>query len=234
MERSSRKQRPITLPIYKGLVLEHEKFGIYEVLSVIGASSVILFRNTNSTAAYENSKVLNGSVRDRYARTVGGVGYLGNKVDNSHKFYHEIRKCWTNMIRRCYRNPTTAYENATVSEDWQDFSKFFEWAKDRYVEGYHIDKDILSKGAKHYSASTCIFVKPEVNYKEITHKNGICFVLSTINGPCIVKNIPRSAEYLGMHSASLYKLLSGKLKTCRGCCLIATIDNSEDFYANIT
>lgn len=74
---------------------------------------------------------------------------------------------WYNMIRRCYdskyhKNKPT-YEIAFVCEEWRYFSKFKEWFNDNYIEGYHLDKDILEKGNKIYSPTTCCFVPEDIN-----------------------------------------------------------------------
>ena len=40
---------------------------------------------------------------------------------------------------------------------------FKEWFDENYVEGWHLDKDILVKGNKVYSSETCCFVPNEIN-----------------------------------------------------------------------
>jgi hypothetical protein len=50
-----------------------------------------------------------------------------------------------------------------VSKDWKTLSKFKEWYDNNYVEGWHLDKDILVKGSKLYSPETCCFVPEEIN-----------------------------------------------------------------------
>lgn len=37
------------------------------------------------------------------------------------------------------------------------------WFEENYVEGYALDKDLLSRGAKVYSAETCCYIPPEIN-----------------------------------------------------------------------
>lgn len=78
--------------------------------------------------------------------------------------------CWYNMIRRCYDTkykvlkPT--YTEAVVCEEWRLFSAFKKWFDEhckKEYENYVLDKDIISKGNKVYSPSTCCLVPPEVN-----------------------------------------------------------------------
>lgn len=75
---------------------------------------------------------------------------------------------WFNMIRRCYhtRPFERAYNECSVCDEWLDFSNFKQWFNNLgngYVEGYHLDKDIITKGNTIYSPSTCCFVPIEIN-----------------------------------------------------------------------
>lgn len=49
-----------------------------------------------------------------------------------------------------------------MCEDWLYFSNYFKWYKDNYVEGWHVDKDLLTD-SKEYSPDTCIFVPRVLN-----------------------------------------------------------------------
>lgn len=74
---------------------------------------------------------------------------------------------WMNMLKRCYdesvRHKFPTYKNCTVCKEWLSFSVFREWFYENYIEGYSLDKDILVKGNKLYSPSTCCFVPKEIN-----------------------------------------------------------------------
>ena len=91
-------------------------------------------------------------------------------VENFPKMTPFIRKSyllWRAMMRRCYdeefllKHPT--YRGCCVCDEWKTFSKFFSWFKENYVEGYDLDKDLLTKGNKVYSPNTCCFVPHELN-----------------------------------------------------------------------
>lgn len=95
-----------------------------------------------------------------------GVNDLDSTVfiDGKHlRFY----RCWHNMLERCYSSdyqrkyPT--YIGCTVCEDWKILSIFKEWFDANYIEGYCLDKDILSGYHKVYSPVTCIFLHPYLN-----------------------------------------------------------------------
>jgi len=74
---------------------------------------------------------------------------------------------WKSILQRCYSNkchsihPT--YQNCTVCEEWLQYSNFLKWYENNYVEGYHIDKDILIEGNTIYSLDYCVFIPKELN-----------------------------------------------------------------------
>ncbi len=76
-------------------------------------------------------------------------------------------RIWLSMIYRCYTSNSgshnATYQNCYVCDEWLYLSNFKKWFDDNYVEGYHLDKDILVKGNKTYSPDTCCFVPPIVN-----------------------------------------------------------------------
>lgn len=74
---------------------------------------------------------------------------------------------WRSMLERCYSEryqqiqPT--YIGCSVCDEWKYFSKFVEFFENYYIEGYHLDKDILIRDNKVYSPQTCAFVPQEIN-----------------------------------------------------------------------
>jgi len=109
-----------------------------------------------------------GNVRKRtkLVYCVGINDYQGNiKYNHVHiPSYHT----WCQMLKRCYsqaflsKNPT--YVGCRVCEEWLYFSNFKKWFDENYIEGYCLDKDILSgKNNKAYSPNTCCFVPNEIN-----------------------------------------------------------------------
>lgn len=75
-------------------------------------------------------------------------------------------KDWHNMIKRCYSSSHHAkrpsYIGTSVCNDWSSFVKFLEWWKLNQVDGFVIDKDILSDSGV-YSPETCLFVPVWLN-----------------------------------------------------------------------
>ena len=104
-------------------------------------------------------------------KLIRGVGYNDGKyiqVKGSDVEY--AYNIWRKMLDRCYdegfRKGTNTYSDCYVSEDFKQFSRFYEWAKNQVgfrLENYHLDKDILVKGNKVYSKDTCVFIPCGLN-----------------------------------------------------------------------
>ena len=73
---------------------------------------------------------------------------------------------WSSMINRTYSakfhagNPT--YMGVTVCDEWLSFMSFRRWWMERQVDGWQLDKDILSD-SREYSPEACIFAPSWLN-----------------------------------------------------------------------
>ena len=80
---------------------------------------------------------------------------------------HPAYSTWRNMLVRCYsskyKEKYPTYVGVTCCTEWLSFITFAKWFKDNYIEGYHLDKDLLYKSNKIYSPKTCIFVPTDIN-----------------------------------------------------------------------
>jgi hypothetical protein len=141
------------------------------------------FGKENCTVKFiENSNTLKniqyiafklGTVKNPHHTSVYGVGFLGvGKYKTSiNKVATNEYRIWKSVIRRCYddkeleKSPT--YKGCSVAEEWHNFQNFAKWFEENYnpeyMEGWHLDKDILSKENKIYSPDTCAFVPQEIN-----------------------------------------------------------------------
>lgn len=60
-----------------------------------------------------------------------------------------------------------------MCEEWKRFSVFKKWFDANYVEGYDLDKDLLSNnGHKVYSSDTCCFIPHNLNVLLCSKKLG--------------------------------------------------------------
>ena len=75
-------------------------------------------------------------------------------------------EAWRGMFKRAYSNKYHAkqptYSGVTVCEDWHSFMSFRVWWIENQVDGWQLDKDILSD-SREYSPETSIFVPSWLN-----------------------------------------------------------------------
>jgi hypothetical protein len=141
----------------------------YEVVTIDSYYSVtVRFNTTGYTTKARLDHVKRGAVRDRYNRETFGVGYLGDITDGDR--YKALKSKWSGMMTRCYdenyhiKKPT--YIGCNVSDYFQNFSNFYQWAKSQIgfdQDGWELDKDILVRNNKTYSEDTCCFIPREIN-----------------------------------------------------------------------
>lgn len=150
-----------------GSVFETNNFGKVEVLKYRGCRSIdIRFLNTGTVVTTTSSRLCDGGVRDRYAATVYGRGFIGEERTKVKGKTLPAYLAWSNMMTRCYnpkyheRFPT--YRGCKVSKDWFSFKTFKGWWEGNHVEGYELDKDLLGDG-KLYSEQTCAYIPAPLN-----------------------------------------------------------------------
>ncbi len=78
-------------------------------------------------------------------------------------------QCWLDLLRRCFpkseheRKQCQSYKGIVFYKPWLKFSNFKVWFDENYIEGYVLDKDLLSNGEKAYSPCTCCFIPRDLN-----------------------------------------------------------------------
>lgn len=182
----------------------------------------------NWTTEIQIGNVERGVLKYPYHLFLAGIGYLGEGIykPSISKKLTKAYVTWTNMINRCYdftkleKHPT--YKDVTVCSEWHNFQVFTAWFEENYIEGYHLDKDLLSNNSKVYSSNTCIFIPQALNNfltndKNIVSKNLPIGVTMTKDGKnYIVKirsenKLKHLGQYKNIQIASLqYKLARKK------------------------
>ena len=130
------------------------------------------------------------------------------KVDGKPIWEYQL---WHGMLQRCfdekYKQKYPTYQGVTCSKEWLLMTSFIEDVskmKGFGLEGWHLDKDILSKGNKLYSKGACCFVPLEVNLL-LTKRDkargewpvGVCFYKR--DGKFMAQiNINGKLKYLGL------------------------------------
>ena len=159
-----------------GRVCKSKSSGDFKILKYNDARNVeIQFVNTGFETSVQLTNLRNGEVKDRLTPSVYGVGVLGTKYPTKvNGVMTKEYDLWHSMLRRCYSDSSKkkcpTYEYCEVSANFKSFEYFYEWCNKQigfYNQGnenpFHLDKDLLIKGNKVYSESTCVFLPQEVN-----------------------------------------------------------------------
>lgn len=117
-------------------------------------------------------------------KVIFNIGY-NDLLEESHT---QAYRTWKHMLSRCYneseRYKYPTYKDCSVCKEWHLFSNFKKWFNEHYVDGWHLDKDILIKGNKVYSQKTCCFVPNDINslFAKSNKKRGVCCIGVTKHG----------------------------------------------------
>ena len=159
-----------------GKVYQSKLLGDFKVLKYNGNKDVeIQFLKTGFETKVQLVQVKSGGVKDPYSPSVCSVGIVGTKYPST---INDVKtkeyELWRGMLTRCYsdtyqkRQPT--YEGCEVSENFKCYEYFYEWCNkqigfcgDENGNPFQLDKDLLVKGNKVYSESTCVFIPREIN-----------------------------------------------------------------------
>lgn len=164
---------------FVGNTYSSNNYGDYVVEEVVSYGKVkIRFLTTGSVQEILTTQIHTGKIRDhsadkvltpRMGNMVHKVGYNGGDralIETNFKTY----QVWCSMLQRCY-NPNTEYarrnyKDCEVSDYFKIFPQFLEWWKmksDGISVDLQLDKDILVKGNRLYSETTCTLVPRDVN-----------------------------------------------------------------------
>ena len=154
--------------IYVGKSYQTNTGGMVTVIGYEGYKRVRVRFLDGTEVFCRSGDLKNGEVRNPNQKDVYGVGFFGqgpHKCRGGSRAY----RCWSAMMRRCYSDiyhlakPT--YKDCLVDLQWHNYQEFAEWCSFQkgFNEGWHLDKDIISKGNKIYTPDVCVFVPNEVN-----------------------------------------------------------------------
>lgn len=157
---------------HNGEVYSNSSNDIATIVRYVNYNEVyVVFEGHEEEVRFRYNNLKNGEFKNPFAPSVCGVGYIGigqyrTRVDGKRTRCYET---WRDMLRRCYgdRVEYSAYHDCSVDESWYNFQTFAKWYYDNYyeVDGDKVclDKDILIKGNRVYSANTCCFVPNKIN-----------------------------------------------------------------------
>ena len=135
----------------------------------------VKFLDTGNVASFEASHIMSGSIRDTLARSVCGIGRIGQSVPTTGE-YRRYYSIWRSMIRRCFdpnHKSYNAYKDVRICERWLTFSNFVTdctklpgYDRDKVAIGELVlDKDNKQRfcSNKIYSPDTCMWVSVSAN-----------------------------------------------------------------------
>ena len=155
-----------------GKVCKSKSSGDFKILKYNDGGNVeIQFVKTGYETVARLGHIKSGGVKDHYSPSVYGVGILGNKYQS--KVSGVLTKeyiLWKHMLERCYsaalKKKYPTYKDCEVSDNFKSYEYFYEWCNKQIGfgnDGWQLDKDLLVKGNKVYSESTCVFIPAEIN-----------------------------------------------------------------------
>lgn len=141
-----------------------------EIIEYFGSSNcTIKFDNGITLYNVHYTNLNRGEVGNPLHKSFYNIGYIGigryktSKNGKPTKIYSVWRNVMTRGFCIKFKENNPSYKDVSVCEEWHNFQNFAQWFEDNYIEGFHLDKDILVKGNKIYSPETCCFVPQEIN-----------------------------------------------------------------------
>ena len=186
-----------------------------ELIEYNGYSNVIVkLKDGHDTIIKSNlNSFKNAKIISPYDKTVRGIGYIGvgdAKLRDENNKQTKEYALWFNMISRCTGNSNKAkfYKNVICCKEWLCYQNFWNWItkQDNYdvwknnYKNFALDKDIIKKGNKIYSPSTCLLVPANVNILFTNRKNNRGKYLIGIN----YKNKDKYVCYLNVEKKRVY------------------------------
>ena len=204
--------------------------GVFKILSKTGNDNkrLIQFLSTGCEYRVDISSINKGEVKDYLLPSVFGVGVTGFCTISEDDKPHYL--VWVEVLKRCYyerksqQYHCTTYVDCSMSENFRYFPYFKDWCNNQVgfnsidEKGvlFHLDKDILVKGNKVYSETTCCFVPQEINGLFTLRKNhrgeqplGVYFNKALLKYSASL-SIKGKSVFLGLHQCEESAFLAYK------------------------
>lgn len=162
-----------TKDISVGDIFDTNEGGSVTVIEVLRGDKVLIKHNDEFGYEVEVEKIrlLRGTIKNPYHRSVQGVGYhgVGKYKTQVNKVLDLAYKKWRGMMTRNYYHDynarLTSYKDCYVADEWHSLQVFSDWYYKQvgWDKGFELDKDLLSDGAKVYSPETCCLIPREIN-----------------------------------------------------------------------
>lgn len=147
---------------------------IFYIIDYIDCSNVVILLPATELRSHWNmKKVLVERIKDRrisdcFTPTIRSNYCLGK---HSKRVTDDpIQRLWRSMVNRCHDG------YAELSDEWRVYANFEQWFNDqKFLKGWQIDSDILSRGIKKYSSKTCCMVPHKLNYFILGLQKPTCY-----------------------------------------------------------
>ena len=167
-------QKPRLEMCKEGERLINNQGDLFIIKQVINSIKILIeFQDEHKYQKFvTHEEIKSRSISNPYHKAVYNIGYLGvNCPKLTDVYYNKCYSTWHGMLERCYNAKTQekqpTYIGCSVCEEWHNFQNFKKWFDVNYYEIENermcLDKDILIKNNKIYSARTCIFVPNTIN-----------------------------------------------------------------------
>ena len=159
-----------------GKVFKSLNSGDFKIVKYNDAHNVdVQFLKTGFKTVARLGHIRNGRVKDPYSPSVYSIGIVGTKYPSTiNGVITKEYDMWQSMLKRCYsdvyKKQRPTYEGCEASENFKYYEYFYEWCNKQIGFGndgngnpFQLDKDLLIKGSKVYSESTCVFIPSDIN-----------------------------------------------------------------------
>lgn len=141
-------------------------YGDFTVVEYNGAFNVVIeFDEPHKCRIRTESRsIRSGEVKNPMLPDDRGFFFGVGDFDSHTKSY----SVWSHIKKRVgnHNQRSPAYADCSICEEWHNFQNFAKWHSQQIgfdKTGWHVDKDILVKGNRIYSPTTCVVVPPQVN-----------------------------------------------------------------------
>ena len=166
-----------------GKVCKSKSSGDFKIVKYNNSRNVVIqFLKTGFEMVARLDNIKSGEIKDPYSPSVFDVGIVGTNypATGDGRITKEYNR-WYSMLERCYsdtfKKKYLTYEGCEASENFKSYEYFYEWCQKQIGfnnEGngnpFQLDKDLLIKGNKVYSESTCVFIPSEINSLLVKHE----------------------------------------------------------------
>lgn len=157
---------------YDGKIFPTKRCGPIQVIEYFNYDSIaVVFLNSGYKSIVRANNLNRGEVKDPYAISILGVGYIGvgpYSIDKT-PFDRMIYSRWRGIIDRCYvKKEGRKYMNS----EWFNFQYFSAWFHSEFyiipycdMYGMCVDKDILCARNEEYGPNKCLIIPNFINSK---------------------------------------------------------------------